>query len=175
MLLVISASPIGAQQYTGLTPGARVRIARAASDTAARFSSTGSIERQIQGKFVSLSQDSIVIQEEDDTLPLSLPLTAVDHVDVVAGKSRMKSMAIGALLGGLAGAAIGAASSSDQPFLLGGRGIAAAEVGTVGVVLGGLIGLAVGSERWQPVNLPTRLSIVPLRGGGAKVGLTMQF
>lgn len=114
-----------------------------------------------------------MIQEEDDALPLSLPLSAVDHVDVAAGKSRIKAMALGALLGGVAGAGIGAATSSNTDF--GGKGVGVIVGAALGIPVGGLIGLAVGMERWRRADTPARLSIVPLRGGGARVGLSLQF
>ena len=94
-LLALVASAAGAQQVAPLAPGAHVRVTRAYRDTAVHAASL-----TVEGRLVSLDRDSVTLRVKGEKLPLSLPLSAVDHLDVDAGRNRGKGAAVGAVIGG---------------------------------------------------------------------------
>ena len=169
-LLALVASAAGAQQVAPLAPGAHVRVTRAYRDTAVHAASL-----TVEGRLVSLDRDSVTLRVKGEKLPLSLPLSAVDHLDVDAGRNRGKGAAVGAVIGGALGAGFALTIDncsegcimSTSEFVIG-LSVAAAGVGTV-------VGILVGTQAWHRVDPPATVTITPLRTGGVGVGLSMRF
>lgn len=173
VLLMFVASATGAQQATSHAPGSRVHLALAHTDTG-----VGRSGRIIEGRLVSMDHDSVTITVKGNTRQLSLPLSAVDRLDVAAGRDRGKGAVIGATIGGGLAAGIGLATihcSNEHPCIVGSKGSWVGMFGMVGTIAGGVTGLRIGTAKWDHVVVPMKVAITPLRGGGVGVGLAMRF
>ena len=164
--------------------GERVRVA-----TAMRYGKFSYV-----GRVVPAQGDSLGLEIGGPEGTQAIPLSAITRVEVSAGTEThgRRGMLYGSVIGGVAGAVIGAASykdpgtcSSGETFFCiepnGGRGLDT----VAGFITGGLLGLAAGgiigvthrTERWvrRPLGSGGRVGITPVRGGGATVAVTMRF
>jgi hypothetical protein len=145
--------------------------------------STSARKRRITGTLVSMSVDSVVIQNANDDGQQSFPAASVRTFDVSTGRRSM--VAQGALIGGL-GLGTGLAiqsyieesrcPSQNPP---GGwklrecgspGGMAAVAFilnGAVGAGAGALIGAFIHTDRWQPVPNHVRGAVLPSGRGVA--------
>ena len=186
LTLVSLAAPllpvaVRAQSAAPATIGERVRIATPSQRGNFRY----------VGRVVAVSHDSISVQAEDGVRPVAI--ADITTLEVSGGRVThgLQGMLYGSAIGVGAGAIIGAATyhkpKCDYPTLFGcsndglGRGADA----LVGAITGGLLGLAVGgaygiahhTENWivRSSAMPARVNFTPLRGGGARVQLSMRF
>ena len=172
VVLAFVASATEAQQVTSHAPGSRVRLTPAYTDT-----SVGRAGRIIEGRLVSMDHDSVTITLKGNTRQLSLPFSAVDRLDVAAGRDRGKGALIGATIGGGLAAGFGLVTihcSEPQPCI-GSKGGWVATYGMLGAIVGGITGLMIGTAKWDHVDVPLKVAITPLRGGGVGAGLAMRF
>jgi hypothetical protein len=137
--------------------GQRVRITRMpTTDTSA--------STEIDGSVVAVRDSSLVLLSHDREA--ELPFRDIARVEIAHGKNRRKGAAIGLLVGGLGGAAIGFASSTDCSSLAVGLCYSRVDNTLLGGVVGGLLGLAIGilaaPERWAPVSLRGKLAVMPM-------------
>lgn len=154
VLVVGSAS---AQTAQTLPRGARVRV-------------TPLIPLPILvGELIAVSDSALVIRRQRGGGDISIRRTDVLSVELSRGTSHGSSAGRGALIGLLAGGAIGFAAGNDSCggdawFCLN-RPWAAGVGATTGVAAGSLLGFLVGfRERWQHTAVPMSLSVVPSAG-----------
>lgn len=168
MLVALPCRTLSAQVQDQLQVGARVRLAPDGG------------KPQV-GRVISVTADSIGFAKDDGrsgVRVLGLGLGSMGRLQVSKGKSRAKGALmkglIGLGIGGVTGAALGAATYEDDYgcrsgescfiscFIICSRGDAAGAVGlfgaTVGVVIGGVIGAVTGWETWADV-IPRRGSV----------------
>ena len=138
LLPLMAATALPAQQLTPVGDDARVRIT-APQLPAPLF---GRVELRDRNK------DLLVITTPGADARVSVPLVAVQRIDVSRGRRRLAGAAIGAGVGFLIGAPYGAAAASE-----GGDDLAAAAGflagGFTGIVFGIPIGFAYAPERWN--------------------------
>lgn len=145
-LLLLPASAFS-QRMDQLSDGARVRI-------------VPSRGKEILGTASLVTGDSMTILYAGSTQSTRIGLRDLSRVEVSTGVSRAKGGLIyglmGLAIGGLGGAALGAAapSSCNDSFICG-RQASAYVVGIIGGFFGGLAGVAGGAskgwEGWTPV------------------------
>jgi hypothetical protein len=158
VLGLLGAPPAGAQ---GVAAGARVRID--APDTG---------DGLIVGTLRGASSESLRVQAEGRDWAVEVPRRSVRGLWVSDGKG--SKAVLGALLGGLAGAAAGyfIAGEDEDPTTGDGRGLSVVFGAAGGAVLGGLVGNAIKHERWRSVDIAavrsTRMPPPPVR-------LTLRF
>jgi hypothetical protein len=152
-----------AQSLTSVEPGARVRVA--AEAVAAE---------PLVGTFVRLDGNALALRLPDREELTVVPREAITKLEVSHGR---RSRGRGALIGALAGFAVGAiavaATPGDDEMFTAAE--ATAMVGAMGAGLGALIGLAIPpGEKWESV--PTaQISVVPSRRGHVRVALSVTF
>ena len=172
--VIALASPAGAQRAPTIRPNDRVRVWRAPSDlsldgwlVALDSSGAGSI---VVRRPATVGADGAARQLVD-----TLPLTAVQRVEVyratrVPGRAGRGAL-IGALVGGGGGLAAGKALERDCQSTRGDDcGLAPPVITGVGLVLGTVIGVAVGMQKvgsWQTIQSPRRVGVLPTRRGMA--------
>jgi hypothetical protein len=160
LFLLALAAPSGAQSAE-LVPGQKVRLV-APSVFAGRF----------QGTVLERRGDSIVVAKPGG-VPTMVSFSSIDAAQVSRGKSRARGARKGTLWGlGVGGGlallvgipavtraeANGTADSDITSYVVG-------QLVFGGAFWGAIIGTMVGSERWDPVKMPGRVTIVPLRDG----------
>jgi hypothetical protein len=159
ILLVASftITTVAVQAQPRLEPGVRVRVW-----------SLDLSEREINGRFVDLTRDSITLNQVEyaEMEPiLSLPLTRVGRIDVSMGRNRL---AIGASV--VAGAALGAAlfpALTDEPvgcdlgYRTGSECSGVTNDVVIGLAAGAIVGRLfselVAKERWARVRMDVLL------------------
>ena len=135
-----------------LAPGSRVRILSPALG-----------DNKEQGTVVSMTSESILFRQKSAQASQSLGVNTITRMDVSRGthSSKLKGTGWGFLIGGVASAAITAATwkkPKDCYMCMDfGRGGDSAMAGALGGTFGAIIGLLVGSrqtETWVPVDVP---------------------
>jgi hypothetical protein len=169
-VLSFAAASLLAEDVARLAPGVRVRATLAAGGG------------RVVGTVLALDDKNLKLQIQERADPIVLRREDVTSLAVSDGhRSRGKGALYGTIVGAGAGALTGVVggiagnSSSDS------RARGAIEGGLLlaflGAPVGALVGLAIPpAERWK--ELPPerfRLSLAPVRGGGAAVSLTFVF
>ena len=178
LLLLLLARPdvlVGqaAPSATQLGPGARVRIATR-DDSKPRVTTV-----------VARKGDTLLVRSREyNTIPL--PFDDISRLEVSTGRHRnvVKGMAFGTLIGGTAGAILGAAAYEPCTGVCimapGSRGESAAFGGAVFGVLGFVVGTLTGlssHDTWQHVPLDARRVSVNVRprAHGTGLGVALEF
>ena len=154
------------------TVGDRVRVATA--------------DQRFEGRLLSWSGDSLTVARGDNVDRLArASLVSLDRQ--VGRKSRfLRGVGIGALAGGLSGAAFGALAGEDcngDAWLCFNHGVMALAGGiagaTMGVVVGGVIGALSHGAIWQPVPVGSgqaSIRFAPVvSAAGVGVGVRLSF
>lgn len=166
LLAVLAAHPVQAQVASQLQEGVRVRLVKNNGKATVGFLSAQTPD--------SLS----IVRARSAASAQTFALKDLSHVDVSRGRSRAKGAAlkglmglgVGAIAGGLIGAATYSEGDGCQPdannwclfdcFIVCSRGEAAAFAGVLGggagLLIGTAIGIATGWERWESVPARTR-------------------
>lgn len=174
--LAISAWFLGrvaeAQDASHLPEGTRVRLTTAALDATQRI-----------GTIVSATHDTIAFRADHDPITRNIAVAHIVTIETSGGvhTHRSRDAAIGALLGGVVGAIVG--GSGPKPsgtcfIFCDTRGQHIAEGALEGLTIGWPAGFIVGgfdkTERWMPLNKPTRLSLAPA-ARGARISYALRF
>jgi hypothetical protein len=165
LLVALSALPRGvaAQDTLAIEPGERVRLTLSSGPS------------DVVGVLVAQDRDSLRVQPQPDAPPLAFARAGVTGVEASLG--RHGHAGTGAIVGLLAGGAVGAAlgSSCSGDFLCPGAGGGALLLGGTGLLFGALVGVFVRSERWEWVY-PEELGITILQTRrGLGVGVSIGF
>jgi hypothetical protein len=129
---------------------------------------------RIRGTVINITRDSMTLMPEGGT-PVTIDLAAITSVEMKTGKDRMQ----GLLIGGLAGAGLGALAGSFNDerggFLTSSaKGDGALILGTLGLVCGGVIGVVTGRDQWEDVPLPLDIAFGGTRADST-VTLSIRF
>jgi len=195
---VLSPHPARAQaarDSAAFPSGTRVRVTAPGVLTPSRQS----------GRVLTSRSDTLSLQPDGGAAPFALPWAAVTNLEVSRGRRRstLNGFAIGALVGGVSGAVIGAATYQETkpsagcpgtedfcitgPLFDIGRGGSAALLGGLGALVGGVTGALIGHaherDMWEKVPLrlqPALLHAKPTPLGaaaapGATLSLALQF
>ena len=116
--------------------------------------------KQIEGRLVSISADTIVLRGPTTPIPIAFSSMTLLQVKRRNGKSFTRSVVIGLLGGAVGTALVGLFSGSTNT---GDGTLTAMDKATIGLVAGGAAGLIAGSvygaccsSAWEPVPLPRR-------------------
>jgi hypothetical protein len=161
LVAVVGSSAAVAQEPAPLQPGQRVRVR---STVAHAPVLTGAVE--------SIGRDTLIVRREDGAaagVATAIPFSGIAQLQVSQGRhSRwVRGMLIGAGVGAVAGAIIGAATYDEDDWLFstGENAVLGALLFTpIGALTGAVIGLQVKTERWEGVPLDR---VRPAVGGGA--------
>lgn len=176
------------------------------SGTRVRVTAPGVLTPSRQsGRVLTSRADTLSLQPDGGAAPFALPWTAVTDLDVSRGRHRstFRGFVIGALVGGVSGAVIGAATYQKTkpsggcpgtedfcitgPLFDIGRGGSAALAGGLGALVGGVTGALIGhaheDDTWEKVPLrlqPALLHARPTHLGaatvpGATLSVALQF
>lgn len=176
------------------------------SGTRVRVTAPGVLTPSRQsGRVLTSGADTLSLQPDGGAAPFALPWAAVTDLDVSRGRHRstFRGFVIGALVGGVSGAVIGAATYQETkpsagcpgtedfcitgPLFDIGRGGSAALAGGLGALVGGVTGALIGhahqDDTWEKVPLrlqPALLHARPTHLGagtapGATLSLALQF
>jgi len=157
-------------QTVSLTEGARARLV------------SSSLEKDHQiVRIISADNDTVVFRSEAYPITRSLPMSAIERVDVSSGLHRqtLRGATIGLMSGVVSGAVIGALTYTPcegwcflEPSS---RGASAALGGAVFGVLGGVTGAIIGAfhqtEDWMPLTL--KPTVTTTASGATKFGLQL--
>ena len=192
LALVIASPVLGAQSLDstrtpssaasggpGLVPGARVRVTMSfpPGHALARYQS-------VTGSLLRLDADSVVVQ--DGLRTVAIPRDGVTGVAMHTGhRSRGQSLRRGALIGLVAGGAVGGVSAfaSYEPcssgeifcFSRGGEtAMGAIAGGLLGTLVGGLAGAIVGGREWRSLPLAPE-SRVGILASPSRVGMRLRY
>lgn len=159
LVAAVASAAAVAQEPAPVHPGQRVRVR---STVAHAPVLTGAVE--------SIGRDTMIVRHEDGAgVATAIPLSSVAQLQVSQGRHSkwVTGLLIGAGVGAVAGAIIGAATyDEDDPFFSAGENaLAAALLFTpIGGLAGAIIGLQVKTERWESVPLDR---VRPAVGGGS--------
>ena len=164
LFAVLSAIGVASAQGTDALPrGVRVRITPSTPSSV------------IVGELIGASDSVLVVRTQGYRGDVTIPRSAVMHIEVSRGTSRGASTAMGMGLGAFAGGLVGVVwgklidCGGDSWFCFE-DGAAAALGAATGAVTGMLIGVIVGSfERWRDTAVPVRLSVAPTGDGALSV------
>lgn len=172
------------------------------SGTRVRVTAPGVLTPSRQsGRVLTSGADTLSLQPDGGAAPFVLPWAAVTDLDVSRGRHRstFRGFVIGALVGGVSGAVIGAATYQETkpsagcpgtedfcitgPLFDIGRGGSAALAGGLGALVGGVTGALIGhahqDDTWEKVPLrlqPARLHAKPTPlGAGTAPGATLSL
>jgi hypothetical protein len=135
----------------------------------------------MEGTYVAVSKDTLLLQTETQTTPSAIPLTSVSRLEVSRGRKSnvLKGMGIGMLIGAGVGVIGGAAvdcydlADFDQSFC---TGVGAAGGALFGLLVGAIAGAASSGDRWEEVPLDRlRLQVAQQHDGRFKLGLSVAF
>jgi hypothetical protein len=147
MLAIAPAHALTCQRIDALRSGDAIRV-------------SVSPGKQIEGRLVSISADTIVVRAPTTPIPIAFSSIALLEAKRRSGRSFTRSVVIG-LLGGSVGTALFGLFSGNTNT--GDGTITAMDKATIGLVTGGAAGLIVGtiygaccSSSWEPVPLTRR-------------------
>jgi hypothetical protein len=132
-------------------------------------------EKRLTGIVASLDQDALALEVEGKGAVL-VPYSDILKVEASHGRSRMRGMGCGLVIGAGVGAIAGLAQGDDSPGIVSFNAPEKAIMfGVLAVPVGAVIGAIVGVERWERVE-PARLRVglLPVRGG-AGVAVSVGF
>ena len=157
--------------------GQRARIHYNCSARVLLSGQTRTVCRTETGRLVSIRSDTLQLEQDRPDSLLTLPLPLVDRVDIWNRRSHGGAgIGVGFLLGALSGAALGAASESNDDW----QGLAAlvgAGVGALsGMLVGGIAGSLIKTSQWEEVPLDElRVSFAPQRHGHFAFGVSLRL
>jgi len=152
--LAVGSGALAGQALQDLGVGDRIRV-------------TSSEGAPLKGAFQQMGPQGLTLLRSKDT-PFTIPVQSIQALEVAAGRKRGKAALIGGGIGLVAGVILGGLTSGDcvgdcdDPYNVGGGGLAEANATAEGAMLGGLalggIGAAVGAlffapERWVKVDV----------------------
>jgi len=172
-------------QDTILEPGQIIRVTASQYDLRrTRVRLVGFRSESLQVQYVRKRLDHARVRT--DSLQLAVPLSAVSKLETPAGRRSNwdKGAKTGAILGGVAGLALGVAfASCDDDWLcptgFGQKAGTVASSTAIGGLAGGIVGAVIGAmssrEAWQEVPVgPARIGILP-QASGFVVTASMRF
>ena len=134
-------------------PGARIQVV------------TTNNNELFTGTLVLLDTESLVMTTDRPGVNRTVSSSAIKYLAVGHHRSRGKTSLIGALVGLVAGMAVGYGSGDDPPGLFSFTAGEKAVITSIFTVpAGALTGLLIGpsKERWTPVTLSARTAIAPI-------------
>jgi hypothetical protein len=175
LLLAAAIAPATPAQSPILAPGARVRIA-----------AQGVTIRPIEATIVSIAPDTIIVMDDQNIGPLTVPRTAITTLEMTVGGEGWRGFKKGVRIGtewgigtGIAIAALGhetcgrpVAPKNGCTFAMRLQTVTA--LTGVGAFYGAIVGFVVGSEEWGKVELPARTT-VGVRDGRPALSLSLNF
>ncbi|MGQ0712845.1 MAG: hypothetical protein ACT4PJ_03830 [Gemmatimonadaceae bacterium] len=172
LLALARAASLRAQADAARLVGARVRVAFTAPGSPHGF-------HVVVGDLVAVTDSTLSIRPPGSTMHETISTSSVQGFEVRTGRDRGRGAGFGALIGLGSGLIIGYALGDDcgpDEFICFDRDETMLGGGFVGAAIGGLIGLAVGrGDRWAVRSVPGRVSVVPLSGGGVRLGASLRF
>ncbi|HLL48066.1 MAG TPA: hypothetical protein VK399_15240, partial [Longimicrobiaceae bacterium] len=164
-----SLAPAGAVTLpAGVPRGALVRV---------RASGAGPVVARVAG----VRGDSLVLRDFESRGETAVALSAVQALELGAGRTRSRSTvrgaAIGAALGAVAIGTLGYVAASNDPQQSTPPSTNALWMGgffgvPIGAGIGGLAGYAIGTEHWVLLPPLAGVAVGPGRDGGVALGLT---
>jgi hypothetical protein len=141
-----------------------------------RVTSPGAPSGRVVGRLAGLDADTLTLRVSGEPNELRLRRQAVTRVEISRQRgNRRKATAIGFVVGALAGALLGATTTSSDDWIS--PGVVATGAGVALGTAGALLGLATShGEKWE-TSSPDGLHVtfaVP-RGGGAGLRLALRF
>lgn len=156
--------PLPAQESPYPATGARVRVTL----------SPPALRRSVVGTLVRFDRDSVVVRAADSE-PLAYATSAVGRLEVSRG--RHGHAVLGAVVGGIGGAAIGLGlfAAACGEGCVGATALGIIPIGTAlaGAGIGVGIGSLVRSEQWERAAVPTVAWMRPRRGGGIRLSFAV--
>ena len=147
MLAIAPVHALTCQRIEALRAGDAIRVSTSSS-------------KQIEGRLVSISADTIVLREPTRPIPIAFSSITLLQVKRRSGKSITRSAVIGLLGGAIGTALVGLISGSTNT---GDGTLTAMDKATIGLLAGGAAGLIGGSvygaccsSAWEPVPLTRR-------------------
>ena len=147
MLAIAPAHALTCQRIDALRSGDAIRV-------------SVSPGKQIEGRLVSISADTIVVRAPTAPIPIGFSSITLLEVKRRSGRSFTRSVVLGLVGGAVGSALIGRLSGNTDT---GDGTITASDKATIGFVLGGAAGLLGGtiygaccSSSWEPVPLTRR-------------------
>jgi len=142
--------PLYAQaDSVAVEPGERVRM-QAPAVAAERF----------VGRVEAVFPDSLVVRPDGLSVPLSVPWTAVESLELYRPERRNAGAQVGALVGGVAGALLALTFIVDEGCAGCGSVVTRFGLATpyalIGAGIGGALGSLIGGDVWLSVPLPRR-------------------
>jgi len=136
ILLMAIATASHAQRVTPVAEGSRIRV------------TAPQLPAPLFGRVLirDRNTDVLVVTTPGADARVTLPLTAVQRIDVSSGRRRVAGAAVGAAVGILIGGAFGAAQAGDDGIA---RTAGFLAGGFAGIVFGGPIGFVYAPERWH--------------------------
>ena len=155
---------VAAAQYE---PGGRVRVSLRKDSPFGR--------ERLTGVVAGLEQDALALQVKGQGAVL-VPYTDILEIEASRGRSRLRGMGCGLVIGAGVGAIAGLAQGDDPQGIVSFSAADKAMIfGVLAVPIGAVIGAVVGVERWESVEpAKVRLSLLPVRGG-AGVSVSVGF
>jgi hypothetical protein len=193
MAIMIPSTALRADDVTVVAPGQWVRISMSRTETLAANGQRARVTKPgatLEGKLQGLDDKSLTllsVREGVASSPIIVPRTAISSLDL---RRRASWKGVGFLIGGVAGGAAGISTFLHPAGVL--RPIGYKErcdwcvLTVLGFAGGGILGAIVApGAQWQEnvaldrVRLGTRrgvgVSLVPVRGGGARLSLSVPF
>jgi hypothetical protein len=150
---------VAAAEEGPIPAGARLRVTTATSPA-------------VVGTLAGRDATTLTLATDDSDAPRRLDLSAITRLEVSRG--RKSHWLAGLLVGGAAGAALGAYYCSGMNCNDGETAPAIAFFGAIGAASGALVGALIRTTRWETAS-PERLvvGVVPVRGRG--LGLSVRL
>ena len=164
ILFALLTSTVEAQEVKSLIAGTRVRVSATTFVTFKAFKQGRPAD--FDGTVVRMDSDTLVVKAKGWGVPVSFPLAAITHLQIVRGKkSAFKSgMLLGAWVGSIVGAELFLNNDSASA-----KRTAALEVVSVGVtsgLAGALFGSLIKISRWESIPTSRFGSADPPQGEG---------
>jgi hypothetical protein len=191
LLVAISTMPdvLGAQEAVSIPAGTRIRISAPALKEQLPplslknriwgdpYSEADPRKGRATATVLSSDPDSLVFQLEKGDIRTALPWNSIEMLETDSGRGENAAM-VGALIGMAAGGALGYSAGEDEcrrtDYQCMSRRSGGVVFGLVGLVLGAGIGALIVDE-WDPVALPTRVSLRRGAGGNFQVSASRRL
>jgi hypothetical protein len=148
ILFVAQSLPLAGQART-VAEGDRVRVTLR----------HGAAARRLVGRITAVGRDTLFLNAEGQTAPMAIPKATIEKLEIStgqhgnAGRGALIGLGVGAIGGGIVGAADASHCNNSQSFCLfssgGEMAIVATVFGAIGTVLGAVVGAISRSDRWE--------------------------